>query len=112
MADTDFEQQLHGLFDQAPAMADEAAFAAAVVRRIGDGARLRLALLGGFGVAGGLAAAGLSWSSFQDLGQAVRALGAAASGASVDWSGPAAWIGALALAGLGVALVRPALSEA
>jgi hypothetical protein len=113
MAEIEFEEDLRAAFDQAASVPDQADFAVAVSRRIEGGARLRLLMLGGFGLAGGVGAAALSWSSLGDFGRALdpAALDPAALAAG-DWSQLGVWVGAVALALVGVVLVRPALTEA
>lgn len=58
MADLEFENRLHRLFAQPPALGDDAAFAAKVDRRLDRTWTLRRLLIGGLGIGGGLIGVG------------------------------------------------------
>jgi hypothetical protein len=58
MAEIDFEHRLDRLFAEAPALADEQAFAERVSRRLDRGWRTRSWMIGAAGLAGGLIGGG------------------------------------------------------
>jgi len=100
MAELDFERRLERLFGEAPALADDEAFAERVARRLDRGWTARRWLIGAAGVAGGLI--GASQLLLSGLFHRMEAAGSSARTLStgLTHTAPAEWISTLPSGGV------------
>ena len=112
MAEAEFERDLQAMFDAAPPVADAAAFALRVDRRIARGQWLRLTIVLGFGVLGLIVSLAAFGRSTVDFAPVFASMVQAAHGSPAALGDTSMWVGVLLLAALGLIALRPALAEA
>ena len=106
-----FEDDLRTMFAAAPPAADADDFALTVDRGLDRIRWVRLTVVSALGLLGGL----IAWSAFgvslNDLTNALSQVAAAAGGGALSGDQTSGWAAMVLLVALGVAVVRPLLSE-
>ena len=111
MAETKFEQDIRGMFDQPAALPDGAAFTVGVERRLDRARWLRIGLLIGFGLVGLALTVLLSGASLGQFEPLVGGLTKIVTGAPGALGDTGSWVAALLLLLIVGALARPVLSD-
>ena len=111
MAETKFEQDIRGMFDQPAALPDGAAFAVGVERRLDQARWLRAGLLAGFGLVGVALTVLFSDASLAQFDPLFSGLTKVVAGTPGALGDTGAWTAGLLLLLVVGALARPVLSD-